>query len=322
MWRLPCSLSRTRFPSSRDPQTGDLGAAVQSHWFSTGSLVIWVEAGVGAVATQSMVDTSYGPLGLDLMRAGKAAPQVLAGLLATDAQREVRQVAMVDAQGRVDAHTGSRCIPAAGHKVGDGFLVQANMMLKDTVWGAMAEDYRGAAGALPDRLLAALDAAQSEGGDIRGMQSAAIKVAGGQRIGAPWQGMLMDLRVEDHAQPLVELRRLVGLQHAYDLMNDGDASLSRGETETALEKYRAAAALAPQIMELPFWHAVTLADLNRTEEALPIFTQVFSAEPFWAELLVRLPPVGLLRDDPEMISQILSCVPQKTGTKLPSTASK
>jgi uncharacterized Ntn-hydrolase superfamily protein len=297
---------------ARDPDTGEFGAAVQSHWFSTGSLVLWVEAGVGAVATQSMVEVSYGPLGLNLMRAGISAPDAMAGLLAADSQRQVRQVAMIDAMGRVNAHTGDRCIAAAGHIVGEQFSVQANMMLKDTVWGAMAEAFRGASGALAERLLAALDAAQSEGGDIRGMQSAALKIAAGTLSGAPWQGLLVDVRVEDHPQPLAELRRLVGIQSAYQLMNEGDAHLSAGNTEAALSAYRAAAQLAPSILELPFWHAVTLADLGRTAEALPIFTQVFATEPNWAELLVRLPPVGLLRDDPQMLAEILAVLP---GTK-------
>jgi len=294
---------------ARDPETGEFGAAVQSHWFSTGSLVLWVEAGVGAVATQSMVEVSYGPLGLNLMRTGISAPDALAGLLAADPQRQVRQVAMVDAQGRINAHTGDRCIAAAGHVVGEGFSTQANMMLKNTVGGAMAEAYRGASGSLATRLLATLDAAQSKGGDIRGMQSAALKIATGTLSGAPWQGLLVDVRVEDHPQPLAELRRLVGIQNAYQLMNEGDARLSAGNTEAALTAYREAARLAPSILELPFWHAVTLADLGRTAESLPIFAQVFAAEPVWAELLVRLPPVGLLRDDPQMLAEILAVLP-------------
>ena len=297
---------------ARDPDTGEFGAAVQSHWFSTGSLVLWVEAGVGAVATQSMVEVSYGPLGLNLMRAGISAPDAMAGLLAADSQRQVRQVAMIDAMGRVNAHTGDRCIAAAGHIVGEQFSVQANMMLKDTVWGAMAEAFRGASGALAERLLAALDAAQAEGGDIRGIQSAALKIAAGTLSGAPWQGLLVDVRVEDHPQPLAELRRLVGIQSAYQLMNEGDAHLSAGNIEAALSAYRAAAQLAPSILELPFWHAVTLADLGRTAEALPIFAHIFATEPNWAELLVRLPPVGLLRDDPQMLAEILAVLP---GTK-------
>ena len=296
---------------ARDPATGQLGAAVQSHWFSVGSLVIWLEAGVGAVATQAMVEVSHGPLGLELLRAGKPAGLALAGLLAADGERELRQVALVDAAGQAAAHTGSRCIAAAGHRTGEGFSVQANMMLKDTVWGAMAEAYLAAPGDLADRLLAALDAAQAEGGDIRGKQSAALKIVEGKPAGARWQGVLMDLRVDDAPEPLAELRRLAAIQRAYDWMNAGDVALAGCDTETALAAYRTAAGMAPEMLELPFWHAVTLADLGRTAEALPLFARIFAAEPLWLELLRRLPPVGLLREDPEMMRQIEAVCPNQ-----------
>ena len=161
---------------ARDPQTGDLGVAVQSHWFSVGTLVPWAEAGVGAVATQSFVDPVYGRIGLEMMRAGKGAPEALKGLLAGDEGRDVRQVAMIDARGRVDAWTGKGNIQAAGHIVGKGFSVQANLMLNDQVWPAMAKAFESARGDLADRMLAALDAAQAAGGDIRGRQSAAMIV--------------------------------------------------------------------------------------------------------------------------------------------------
>src|ERR1044071_1764313 len=159
---------------ARDPSTGELGVAVQSHWFSVGPIVPWAEAGVGAVATQSFVDPSYGKNGLELMRAGKSAPDTLKELLAKDEGREVRQVAMIDAQGRVDAWTGKNYIQAAGHIVGKNFSVQANLMLNDKVWPAMARAFENTKGDLADRMLAALDAAQAAGGDIRGKQSAAI----------------------------------------------------------------------------------------------------------------------------------------------------
>lgn len=303
-------LAHTYSIVARDPETGQLGAAVQSHWFSVGSLVIWLEAGVGAVATQAMVEVSHGPLGLEMLRAGKPADLTLAALLASDDGRELRQVALVDSAGNVAAHTGRRCIQAAGHVVGEGFSVQANMMLKDTVWRAMAEAYQAAGGQLADRLLAALDAAQVEGGDIRGKQSAALKIVEGKPAGAHWQGVLMDLRVDDAPEPLVELRRLVSVQRAYDWMNAGDAALAECRTEKALEAYRTAAGMVPDLLELPFWHAVTLADLGRTAEALPLFERIFKEDPLWMELLRRLPPVGLLRQDPEMMRQIEAVCPQ------------
>src|SRR5437899_3340195 len=182
---------------ARDSVTGELGVAVQSHWFSVGPLVPWAEAGVGAVATQSFVDPAYGPLGLELMRTGKTARQSLEGILASDPGREVRQVAMVDARGGVAAHTGKKCIPAAGHIEGEQFTVEANLMLNDKVWPAMAKAYRETKGDLAERMLAALDAAQTAGGDIRGRQSAAILIVSGKPTGKPWDDRIMDLRVED-----------------------------------------------------------------------------------------------------------------------------
>lgn len=305
--------SCSRFPLAhtfsiiaQDPQTGQLGVAVQSHWFSVGSLVTWAEAGVGAVATQAIVEVSYGPLGLDLMKSGLPAPEALAKLLQADDERAVRQVAMVDAQGRVAVHTGERCIKAAGHFMGEGFSVQANMMANDTIWNAMAEAYKGARGNLAERFLAALEAGQAAGGDLRGQQSAAILIVSPQATPQPWKDTLLNLRVEDHPQPITELRRLVRLHQAYELMNEGDRQLGQGNVNEALDRYRAAAQMAPAIVELPFWQAVTLAELGRLEEALPIFQQVFQKEPAWATLLQRLPEAGLLRNDPQMMIRILS----------------
>ncbi len=182
---------------ARDSDTGQLGVAVQSHYFSVGSVVTWAEAGVGAVATQSLSDPAYGKLGLDLMRAGKGASDTLAGLVASDSMQAVRQVAMVDAHGQVAAHTGQFAIAEAGHITGDAFSVQANMMLKNSVWPAMAEAYRGAKGELVDRFLVALDAAEAEGGDIRGRQSAAILIVEAKSTGRPWVDTIFDLRVDD-----------------------------------------------------------------------------------------------------------------------------
>lgn len=291
---------------ARDPSSGEMGIAVQSHWFSVGSVVAWGEPGVGVVATQSMVEKSYGPQGLELMRIGISAPTALAALLQADANREVRQVAMVDSLGRIAVQTGLRCIACAGHFQGDGFSVQANMMLKDTVWPAMAEAYTGAAGSLAERMLAALEAAQAAGGDIRGQQSASILVVSGTASAKPWEGILVDLRVEDHPQPVPELKRLLGIHRAYEWMNQGDAFLAEGQVEQALHAYQSAAELAPDMDELPFWHALTLADLGRMDEAAPIFEAVFRGNPNWAELVKRLPAAGLLRDDPELLQRILA----------------
>ena len=291
---------------ARDAATGELGVAVQSHWFSVGSMVSWAEAGVGAVATQSFVDPSYGPLGLSLMKAGRAAPDALAALLAGDANRDVRQVGMVDAEGRAATHTGGLCIPAAGGQAGKAYAVQANLMEKATVWPAMARAYEAATGDLADRLLAALDAAQAEGGDIRGRQSAAIVVVKARSTGRPWADRVFDLRVEDHEDPLGELRRLVRLQRAYNHMSAGDDCVAVADWACAEREYGAARSLEPAHAEMAFWYGVALATAGKLEAARPLFAQAFAADPHWRELVRRLPDVKQLPKDPQLLDAILS----------------
>jgi len=294
-----------------DPATGQLGAAVQSHWFSVGPLVPWAEAGVGAVATQSFVEASYGPLGLEMMRAGKSAPEALAGLLKSDSHEDVRQVAFLDAKGRAAAHTGRNCIPEAGHFIGDNFSCQANLMLRDTVWKAMADAFQKTKGELVDRLMAALEAAEAEGGDIRGRQSAAIIVVSGQPSGVWWKDRLFDLRVEDHPNPLVELKRLVHLAKAYQHMNRGDELLTENKTQEAMKAYAAAMDMVPDNAEMIFWPAVTMASTGLLEESLPLFKKAFALNPNWALLVPRLPKVGQLPKDEALIRKILSVAPPK-----------
>lgn len=298
---------------ARDPKTGEMGVAVQSHWFSVGSIVTWGEAGVGVVATQSIVDPGYGGKGLDLMRKGVSAPDALTQLLAADSEREVRQVAILDAQGRVSAHTGTLCIAEAGHKVGTQYSVQANIMANDRVWPAMAAAFERTAGDLADRLIAALDAAQAAGGDLRGRQAAAILVVGPKSTGRPWAGAdrIFDLRVEDHPEPLVELRRLVRLQRAYGHANHGDELVSQKKIDEALKEYAAAAALAPEILELPFWQAMTLVSVGREADAIPILKRVLAKEPWWADLIPRLPAANQLPNDPALIKRLVALRPRK-----------
>jgi uncharacterized Ntn-hydrolase superfamily protein len=291
---------------ARDPNTGELGVAVQSHWFSVGPIVPWAEAGVGAVATQSFVDPSYGKLGLDLMRSGKSAPDALKSLLAGDEGRDVRQVAMIDAQGRVDAWTGKNDIQAAGHLVRRDFSVQANLMLNDKVWPAMAQAFENTKGDLAERMLAALDAAQAAGGDIRGRQSAALIVVTGKPTGQAWKDRTFDLRVDDSPEPLKELRRLVTLQRAYNHMNAGDLAVEKKDNEGALREYSAAEKLVPDNAEMIYWHAVALVNMGRVDESLPLFRKVFAMDPNWATLTPRLPKSGLLPDDPKLIERILA----------------
>lgn len=291
-----------------DSATGQIGVAVQSHWFGVGAIVTWAEPGVGAVATQSFVQPSYGPKGLELMRGGVTAPEALARLLAADADSQVRQVAMIDAAGRVGVHTGSKNIPAAGYHVGRGYSVQANLMRNDRVWPAMARAFEAARGDLAARLLAALDAAEAAGGDIRGRQSAALLVVSGDRSAVPWE-KIFDLRVEDHSNPLGELRRLVTVARAYRAATDGDNYVTVGQIDSALIAYRAAAALLPDSAtngELAYWVGVTLADQGQVDASLPWFRRAFALDRGWVELLGRLPAVGLLNADSTTLARIVN----------------
>jgi uncharacterized Ntn-hydrolase superfamily protein len=289
---------------ARDSVTGELGVAVQSHYFSVGPIVPWAEAGVGAVATQSLVLVDYGPDGLDLMRAGWPAQQALDSLLRADAHNEGRQVAMVDAKGGVAAYTGRACIPDAGHHRGAQYSVQANLMANDRIWAAMAKAYEDTPGDLAERLLAALDAAQQAGGDIRGRQSAAIMVVKAQASGKPWADRLFDLRVEDSPEPLAELRRLVRLRRAYNLEDAGDNAIAEKRPEEALRRYEQAMKLAPDVVELQFWAAVSMYTNGRRQEALPLFKRVFAQEARWVPLVERLPKAGLFPDDPAQIAEV------------------
>lgn len=313
---LLLAMSRPSMPVStfsivaRDAATGDLGVAVQSHWFSVGSVVPWAEAGVGAVATQSFVEPSYGPKGLALMKQGAVPADALERLLAADAQRDVRQVAMVDAKGRVAAHTGAKCIPAASHHIGDGYTTEANLMLTGEVPDAMASAFEAATGPLAERMLAALDAAQGVGGDARGKQSAAILVVKAKASDKPWTDRIVDLRVEDHPEPLKELRRLLTLHRAYELMNRGDDASAEGKMEDALKAYGNARAMVPENDEFVFWTAVALCANGRTDDALPLFAKAFRMNPAWMLLVPRLPGVGQLPPTQGLVGKILAVGPK------------
>jgi uncharacterized Ntn-hydrolase superfamily protein len=300
---------------ARDSVTGEIGVAVQSHYFSVGSVVPWAEPGIGAVATQSLVEISYGPKGLDLMQGGRSADQALRELLGQDQHADVRQVAMVDSRGGIAVHTGDRCIPFAGDHAGAQYSVQANLMASEQVWPAMAKAYETATGDLADRLLAALDAGQKAGGDIRGQQSAAIVIVRGKRSNRPWSDRIMDLRVEDNPKPIAELHRLVTLWRAYRKEDDGDDLIAEGNVEGAMKAYSEAVQLAPGNVELLFWQAVTLWKLGKEKEATPIFKKVFASGPQWVVLVPRLVPAGLLDDDPASIKRIEALAPQPTKRK-------
>jgi uncharacterized Ntn-hydrolase superfamily protein len=268
-----------------DPDTGECGVAVQSHWFSVGGVVSWAEPGVGAVATQAVVEVPHGPGGLKLMREGLSAPEALERRIEGDPNAAARQLAMVDVRGGVAAYTGSGCMAHAGQVVGHHHSCQANLMETDAVWGAMSEAYLGTAGPLADRLLAALDAAEAAGGDRRGRQSAAMLVVPAQ--GEPWQ-RTVDLRVEDHAEPLLELRRLLALNESYGLVRAGDDLALEGDNAAAADAYIAAWELTPESHELKFWAALALVERGEGDRGVTLLREAIEDHPGWEHMLEHL----------------------------------
>jgi uncharacterized Ntn-hydrolase superfamily protein len=291
---------------ARDPETGEMGVAVQSHWFSVGTIVSWGEAGVGVVATQSFVNPAFGPDGLELLKSGMTADQVVDKLIAEDDGRDVRQLAVLDVNGNVKSYTGKNCIPGAGNIVGEYYSVQANLMLNDLVPDAMAKAFEEASGTLAERMMAALFAAQEVGGDIRGKQSAAILIVKGESTGKVWEDRLIDLRVEDSLEPLQELNRLLKVHQAYNHMNAGDLAVEHGDMELAMQEYSAAEKMFPDNEEMIYWHAVTLATNGEVDASLPLFKDVFNRNENWKILTPRLVPIGLLNVSEEDLQKILT----------------
>lgn len=279
---------------ARDSMTGDMAVAVQSHWFSVGSVVTYGKAGIGVVATQSLVNPSYGPKGLALMEQGLSPQQALDVLLANDSGQMYRQVAFLDKQGNVATHTGDLCIAEAGHRQGRNFSVQANMMLNNTVWDAMAKAFKTTQGDLSQRVLAALKAAEVEKGDIRGKQSAAILVVKGEATGNSWEDVIMDLRVEDHKNPVQELERLVKVHKAYGFMNQGDLAMEKGNSKEAEMLYMKAQELFPDNLEMRYWYAINLLNNGDMDRAKPILKTIFKQDENWRILTNRLVKSQLL----------------------------
>jgi uncharacterized Ntn-hydrolase superfamily protein len=282
-----------------------MGVAVQSHWFSVGSIVSWAEAGVGAIATQSFVNPSFGQRGLEMLKQGMTAQEVVDLLIASDEGRDFRQLAIVDAKGNSAAYTGSKCIPEAGHIVGDGYSVQANLMLSNLVWSEMSKAFESSDGPLAERLLAALEAAQNVGGDIRGQQSAALLVVKAEATGKLWEDRYIDLRVEDHPEPVKEIKRLLKVFRAYEHMNNGDLAVEKNDMKLAMEHYSAAMKMFPENLEMKYWTAITLINNGQTEEALPLFKEIFSADDNWKKLTPRLIKVGMLNADEKTLERIM-----------------
>lgn len=281
---------------ARDEKTGEIAVGVQSHWFSVGTSVSWAEAGVGAVATQSFTNKSFGIRGLALLKQGKTAQEALDILLSDDAGREVRQVGIVDAKGNVANFTGKNCVDFAGQLKGKNYAVQSNMMLNDKVPAAMAKSYEANANLpLAERVLEALKAAQKVGGDIRGKQSAAILVVKGEATGKPWdENHLVDLRVDDNAAPLVEMERLLKTHRAYDHMNNGDLATEVNDMKLAMQEYEAAMKMFPKNLEMQYWTAITLANNGNLTKATLMLKAIYAQEPNWKEMTKRLPKSGLL----------------------------
>lgn len=280
---------------ARDEVTGEMGVAVQSHWFSVGTSVIYGEAGIGVVATQSLTNPAYGPKGLALMKQGLSPQQALDALIANDGGEQYRQVGILSANGDVATHTGSACISEAGHRQGKNFSVQANLMLNNTVWGAMADAFEKSKGKpLSERLLITLKAAQAEKGDLRGKQSAAILIVSGTATGNSWEDTLMDLRVDDHDNPLQELERLMKVHKAYGFMNNGDVAMEAGDSKKAEQQYLSAQKLFPDNLEMQYWYAVNLLNSKDFKKAKPILKSIFKQDKNWQILIPRLVDSKLL----------------------------
>ncbi len=279
----------------RDAKTGEMGVAVQSHWFSVGTGVSWGEAGVGVVATQSFTNRSFGLRGLDLLKEGKTSQEALNILLSDDEGKDFRQVAVLDKQGRVVTHTGKSCIDYAGHANGENFSVQANMMLNDKVVPAMEKAWKeNSELPLAERMVAVLQAAQNAGGDIRGKQSAALMVFAAEASTEPWNDKLIDLRVDDSEDPIKEIDRLLKVFRAYEHMNQGDLYVEKNEMKSAMDEYNAAMKMFPENLEMQYWTAITLANDKQMERASAMLQNIYEKDSNWRELTKRLPKVGLL----------------------------
>lgn len=320
---IVCSTSKAQFNKfdspfahtfsivAHDPVTGQMGVAVQSHWFSVGSVVAWGEAGVGVVATQSFVNVSFGIRGLELLKQGLSPQEAVDKLISEDNAPEVRQLAILDTKGRVATHTGSMCVKDAGHIQGDGYSCKANMMLNDKVWGAMSKGFENTDAPLAEKMMAALEAGQEVGGDIRGKQSCAILVVSGTNTGKPWEDRIIDLRIEDHAEPIVEMKRILKTYRAYEHMNNGDLAMEHGDMKKALDEYTSAEVMFPENLEMKYWHAVTLVNNGNLDEALPMFKEVFEKDHNWAIMTPRLIDSKLLDVTDEQLKQILSAGKKK-----------
>ncbi|MBI9097967.1 MAG: DUF1028 domain-containing protein [Spirochaetaceae bacterium] len=283
-----------------DKERGEMGGAVQSHYFSVGGSVIWAQAGTGVIATQAMVNIEYGPQGLSLLKKGFSSEKVINLITSKDSNAPIRQVAALDCSGGIQAFTGSKTITEAGHIVGENYSCQANMMLKNTVWSAMAQSFEESSGPLAERLLISLEAAEAEGGDIRGKQSSALTVVSVEDKGNIRDNIIVDLRVEDHSEPLGEMRRLLTIHKAYTHAALGDLAIEKGDISRAMDEFAEAEKLIPENIELQFWKAVSLINHFNFSQAEPILKKVFRIDNNWKILLQRLTGSEIIKRDEEI----------------------
>ena len=286
--------------AARDPETGELGVAVQSRRFNVGAVVPWAEAGVGAVATQALAEPGFGPRALALLRDGCDAKRALDQVIASDPVASHRQLAVVDAQGGVAVHTGSTCIPFAGHRAGDGFSVQGNLLANARVWDAMAEAYGRARGAFAARLVTTLAAGQRAGGDARGRESAALLVVRDVSQGEPWRNRVVDLRVERHRKPIDELAELLRLHRAFEAFSDATRAAAEGRADEARALAEEALRYSRGHDEIGFWVGSFRARIGDTEGAVAALRSALRRNPRWRRLIARLPdafalPAALIR---------------------------
>ncbi|MFO7780578.1 MAG: DUF1028 domain-containing protein [Spirochaetia bacterium] len=300
----PSSYAHTYSIIAIDAEAGEMGAAVQSHYFSVGSIVPWARAGVGVVATQALVNAQFGPDGLALLEAGHSPRDALSKLLESDEGSAYRQVALLAPGQAPVTHTGETCIAEAGHVTSTDYSCQANMMLNDTVWEAMSQAFDAEEGSLSHRMLTALKAAEYEGGDIRGRQSAAMVIVRTEATGRAADDRVLDLRVEDHHNPLTELERLLAIHRAYRHADAGDAAMEAGDVRRALEEFRAAEDLQPDNLELHYWHGVNLLNAGHVDEGMAILAEVVSRNRNWLELTLRLPDAGLAEFDEKTLTRL------------------
>jgi uncharacterized Ntn-hydrolase superfamily protein len=279
-----------------DSVSGDMAVAVQSHWFSVGTTVAWGEAGVGVIATQAVTNIEFGPRGLYLLKSGMSPQQVLDTLLKSDPEREIRQVAILDKHGNTAVYTGKNCVSEAGFYKGRFFSTQANMVKDRNVWKEMAKAFETGQGSFEEKIVSALDAGQSVGGDIRGKQSACLLVVKATPTGKSWIDRKVDLRVDDNEAPIKELSRLVKIHNAYSKMNLGYYALAKGNLNEADAYINTAQGLYPENRELSFWYAVELCNIGEIDRALPIFRQTFQTDPNWKNIILpRITQAGVLK---------------------------